>query len=429
MGRKKIEIKPLTDERNRNVTFLKRKAGLMKKAYELSVLCGVSVSLLIFSANGKPYEFSSTEFDNEVDRYNEYEGMIERRRAAEFEAMALAGEDGSDDDDGPANKGAKPNGPSKSLKGKESFKARRQRYRDGQASRHRDHHADRKPVIPPPGEEPGSFIGGVIDDGRRDISDEPTPPPPRSASPSSAGLSYALGLHQQQQQQQQASWNPYARGGATQGFSSGGYPFPGQAGGSSYLPTPGVSGSPLGVPGLGSGLGNMPWEGGGHNNQALTTYAWLQIQQAHHEQKRQLLEKQHQQLYELTSRTGNNSFLRDMLGGNGVAVSNNNTPGSGSASSWNDFVWPTAPADELAQPNGPVSSPPEEDLVWALSGGSGGRGSVSQQGMLPPQASNMAYSVDYANGGVAMDPMGSGKRPRDMRTGLPIDDPRKRLRT
>jgi hypothetical protein len=39
MGRKKIEIQRIADERNRQVTFAKRKFGLLKKAYELSVLC------------------------------------------------------------------------------------------------------------------------------------------------------------------------------------------------------------------------------------------------------------------------------------------------------------------------------------------------------------------------------------------------------
>ncbi|KAH8086329.1 hypothetical protein HD553DRAFT_256814, partial [Filobasidium floriforme] len=60
MGRKKIIIKRLTEDRNRNVTFLKaiRKHGLLKKAWELSVLCGAEVSILIFSHNGKCYEFS-----------------------------------------------------------------------------------------------------------------------------------------------------------------------------------------------------------------------------------------------------------------------------------------------------------------------------------------------------------------------------------
>ncbi|WVR05352.1 hypothetical protein IAU60_002366 [Kwoniella sp. DSM 27419] len=130
MGRKKIEIRPLVDERNRNVTFLKRKAGLMKKAWELSVLCAADVSIIIFSAAGKAYEFSSQELDGEIERYHEYEGMIERRRAPEFAAMALAGEDEDEDDEdaGPSRKdkngtaGAAP--APRSLKGKESFKAR-----------------------------------------------------------------------------------------------------------------------------------------------------------------------------------------------------------------------------------------------------------------------------------------------------------------
>ncbi|ORX33807.1 hypothetical protein BD324DRAFT_200472 [Kockovaella imperatae] len=125
MGRKKIEIRPLHDERNRNVTFLKRKAGLMKKAWELSVLCGADVSIVIFSAAGKAFEFSSKELDSEIDRYLEYEGVIERRRAPEFAAMAEADEEDDDDDDDAPNSRrgslAKP-GVTKSLKGKESYK-------------------------------------------------------------------------------------------------------------------------------------------------------------------------------------------------------------------------------------------------------------------------------------------------------------------
>ncbi|OCF44197.1 hypothetical protein I317_01990 [Kwoniella heveanensis CBS 569] len=147
MGRKKIEIRPLVDERNRNVTFLKRKAGLMKKAWELSVLCAADVSIVIFSAAGKAYEFSSKELESELDRYYDYEGMIERRRAPEFAAMALAGEDDEDDDDeaGPSrrdsvskgkNNTAAPaaavanGGPAqpRSLKGKETFKAKTVRH-------------------------------------------------------------------------------------------------------------------------------------------------------------------------------------------------------------------------------------------------------------------------------------------------------------
>jgi len=41
----------------------------MKKAWELSVLSGADVSILIFSSAGKPHEFSSRDLDGEIDRY------------------------------------------------------------------------------------------------------------------------------------------------------------------------------------------------------------------------------------------------------------------------------------------------------------------------------------------------------------------------
>lgn len=57
MGRRKIEIQPLTDDRNRTVTFVKRKAGLFKKAHELAVLCQVDLAVIIIGNNDKLYEF------------------------------------------------------------------------------------------------------------------------------------------------------------------------------------------------------------------------------------------------------------------------------------------------------------------------------------------------------------------------------------
>ncbi|KAI8370474.1 uncharacterized protein BYT42DRAFT_467437, partial [Radiomyces spectabilis] len=63
MGRKKIKIQPIKDERNRQVTFLKRKFGLMKKAYELSVLCNCEVALIIFNSNNKLIQYSSHDMD------------------------------------------------------------------------------------------------------------------------------------------------------------------------------------------------------------------------------------------------------------------------------------------------------------------------------------------------------------------------------
>ncbi|KAG2334367.1 hypothetical protein Bca52824_005547 [Brassica carinata] len=70
MGRKKLEIKRIENKSSRQVTFSKRRSGLIEKARQLSVLCDASVALLVVSASGKLYSFSSG--DNLVrilDRY------------------------------------------------------------------------------------------------------------------------------------------------------------------------------------------------------------------------------------------------------------------------------------------------------------------------------------------------------------------------
>ncbi|XP_042385768.1 calcium-dependent protein kinase 5-like [Zingiber officinale] len=58
MGRGRVEVRRIENKINRKVTFSKRKAGLLKKAYELSVLCDVELSLIIFSSRGKLFDFS-----------------------------------------------------------------------------------------------------------------------------------------------------------------------------------------------------------------------------------------------------------------------------------------------------------------------------------------------------------------------------------
>ncbi|CAI0561031.1 unnamed protein product [Linum tenue] len=64
MGRGRVELKRIENKINRQVTFAKRRNGLLKKAYELSVLCDAEVALIIFSNRGKLYEFCSS------SRYN-----------------------------------------------------------------------------------------------------------------------------------------------------------------------------------------------------------------------------------------------------------------------------------------------------------------------------------------------------------------------
>ncbi|GAY61856.1 hypothetical protein CUMW_213220 [Citrus unshiu] len=70
MGRGKIEIKRIENTTNRQVTFCKRRNGLLKKAYELSVLCDAEVALIVFSSRGRLYEYSnSNSIRSTIDRY------------------------------------------------------------------------------------------------------------------------------------------------------------------------------------------------------------------------------------------------------------------------------------------------------------------------------------------------------------------------
>jgi hypothetical protein len=60
MGRGKVELKRIENKISRQVTFAKRRNGLLKKAYELSLLCDAEVALIIFSGRGRLFEFSSS---------------------------------------------------------------------------------------------------------------------------------------------------------------------------------------------------------------------------------------------------------------------------------------------------------------------------------------------------------------------------------
>ncbi|URE00884.1 hypothetical protein MUK42_20724 [Musa troglodytarum] len=69
MGRGKIEIKRIENTTNRQVTFCKRRNGLLKKAYELSVLCDAEVALVVFSSRGRLYEYATSSVKASIERY------------------------------------------------------------------------------------------------------------------------------------------------------------------------------------------------------------------------------------------------------------------------------------------------------------------------------------------------------------------------
>ncbi|KAE9616255.1 putative transcription factor MADS-MIKC family [Lupinus albus] len=70
MGRGKVELKRIENRSNRQVTFSKRRTGLLKKAKELSVLCDAEVAVIIFSNTGKLSQFSSSDMNRTLSRYN-----------------------------------------------------------------------------------------------------------------------------------------------------------------------------------------------------------------------------------------------------------------------------------------------------------------------------------------------------------------------
>lgn len=61
------------------VTFTKRKFGLMKKAYELSVLCDCEIALIIFNGSNRLFQYASTDMDKVLLRYTEYNEPHESR--------------------------------------------------------------------------------------------------------------------------------------------------------------------------------------------------------------------------------------------------------------------------------------------------------------------------------------------------------------
>lgn len=69
MGRGKIVIRRIDNSTSRQVTFSKRRNGLLKKAKELAILCDAEVGVIIFSSTGKLYDYASTSIKSITERY------------------------------------------------------------------------------------------------------------------------------------------------------------------------------------------------------------------------------------------------------------------------------------------------------------------------------------------------------------------------
>ncbi|PPR01933.1 hypothetical protein CVT24_001272 [Panaeolus cyanescens] len=86
-------------ERNRSVTFLKRKNGLFKKAYELGVLCSVDVAVIIFEDRPghdlKLHQYSSSDIRDIIQRQLRHQGERDAKGPSDF-----SGSGGKDDENG-----------------------------------------------------------------------------------------------------------------------------------------------------------------------------------------------------------------------------------------------------------------------------------------------------------------------------------------
>lgn len=75
--------------RNAQVTFTKRKNGLMKKAMELSVLCDCQIALVIFNSNNKLFQYSSGDIKAVLERFkNDTLGPHEKRNNKDVSRIA-----------------------------------------------------------------------------------------------------------------------------------------------------------------------------------------------------------------------------------------------------------------------------------------------------------------------------------------------------
>lgn len=108
MGRKKIKIARIDDERVRKVTFTKRKAGLIKKAMELSLLCDCEIALIIFTSTqntggSKLYRYSSGSEGpaGTLTKMGAWGEAVETRTNGDYDRIyGSKGKGGGSDDDG-----------------------------------------------------------------------------------------------------------------------------------------------------------------------------------------------------------------------------------------------------------------------------------------------------------------------------------------
>ncbi|KAL0421669.1 UNVERIFIED_CONTAM: Agamous-like MADS-box protein [Sesamum latifolium] len=87
MGRGRVQLKRIENKINRQVTFSKRRSGLLKKAHEISVLCDADVGLIVFSTKGKLFEYATDScMERILERYERYSYAERQLKEPELES-------------------------------------------------------------------------------------------------------------------------------------------------------------------------------------------------------------------------------------------------------------------------------------------------------------------------------------------------------
>ena len=70
------------------ITFSKRKYGLLKKAYELSILCDTEIAIMMITSNSKLYQYASSNINEFLMKYTEIQEPFESKTNADVWQVA-----------------------------------------------------------------------------------------------------------------------------------------------------------------------------------------------------------------------------------------------------------------------------------------------------------------------------------------------------
>lgn len=95
MGRKKIKIANIANSRQKHITFMRRKAGIIKKCHELAILCNAKVMLAVWDEDSDCHVFATEPVDRLMQAYEAAYLGVGDRRLAEYEVEQVG--EGSED--------------------------------------------------------------------------------------------------------------------------------------------------------------------------------------------------------------------------------------------------------------------------------------------------------------------------------------------